>query len=104
MKQKTQTRGRERLSYFPLQQNHDVMTVRRCRIYIKDEHQFIYKNLDKIPHKRVGGNIRFHKPTVDAWLAAGSVVPIADLRSKEDPKIQSRVDGNNGLIVFVSIY
>jgi excisionase family DNA binding protein len=91
MKQKTQTRGRKTV-VFPMQQNHDVMTVEDVAIYIKMSISYIYKNLDKIPHKRVGGNIRFHKPTVDAWLAAGSVVPIADLRSKVDPKIQSRVD------------
>jgi excisionase family DNA binding protein len=61
-----------------MQQNHDVMTVEDVAVYIKMSISYIYKNLDKIPHKRVGGNIRFHKPTIDHWLAQSSVVPIMD--------------------------
>ena len=63
-----------------IQENDYVMTVEEVASYIELSISFVYKNLDKIPHKRVGGNIRFFRPTIDAWLLqCSTVTPIMDV-------------------------
>ncbi|MFZ1978101.1 MAG: excisionase family DNA-binding protein [Bacteroidota bacterium] len=80
------TARHRRAVVFPL--DNDVLTVEEAAAHMKVSKSYIYKNLHLIPHKRIGGNIRFYKPTVDAWLSEGSVVPVVD--QKVD--VRSRVD------------
>jgi len=46
----------------------EVMRVGTLAKYLKMSASFVYKNLDKIPHKRIGSEIRFYKPSIDRWL------------------------------------
>jgi len=46
----------------------NVLRVGELSKYLKMSASFVYKNLDKIPHKRIGSEIRFYKPSIDRWL------------------------------------
>jgi excisionase family DNA binding protein len=73
---KETTSNKKKAIVFPI--NNDVMTVDEVAAYIRMSKSFIYQNLDKFPHRRVGESIRFYKPTIDQWLAQSAVTPILD--------------------------
>jgi excisionase family DNA binding protein len=88
---KETTSRKKKAIVFPI--NNDVMTVDEVAAYIRMSKSFIYQNLDKFPHRRVGESIRFYKPTIDQWLAQSAVTPIldAELDAKNEAIARKRV-------------
>ena len=47
----------------------DVLTIGELAKYLKMSASYVYKNLDKLPHKKIGTMVRFYRPSVDVWLS-----------------------------------
>ena len=56
-----------------------LMTVRELSGYLKIPRSTIYKMTcaKTIPYLKIGGHLRFNKATIDEWLNAASVSPLA---------------------------
>ncbi len=59
-----------------------VMTIENLAIYTQISPDWIYHNIDKIPHFRLGRIVRFHKEIIDAWIK-GELSPPNEVNDDE---------------------
>lgn len=51
----------------------DVLTIDGLAKYLKVSNGWVYQNVNKIPHARLGSLYRFHKNVINDWLANGGI-------------------------------
>lgn len=47
-----------------------LMTVRDLSKYLNFSEGWVYENLNRMPHVKIGRNVRFRKEDIDEWLSS----------------------------------
>ena len=66
-----------------------VMTIENLAIYTQISPDWIYHNIQKIPHFRLGRIVRFHKEVIDAWIK-GEVSPPSEVHDDESIRREAK--------------
>lgn len=51
----------------------DVLTIDGLAKYLKVSNGWVYQNVNKIPHAKLGSLYRFHRNVINDWLANGGI-------------------------------
>ena len=73
----------------------DVLTVEDLAQYLNVSPSYVYMNVERLPHARLGKLIRFFRPAIDNWRANGGTLngkPLQNSHDEEEDWNDAKVD------------